>query len=89
VGQRAVCAVPVERGQEGAAPWLAARKRKTFEGSYELKPFGAKPFISRVFQTKYAGYGWGYLDDITDPCEKGLCFFFDKAVFLDKDAKTM
>jgi len=54
-----------------------------------LKPFGAKPFISRVFQTKYAGYGWGYLDDITDPCEKGLCFFFDKAVFLDKDAKTM
>ena len=47
------------------------------------------PFISEVFQTKYAGYGWGKLDATSDPCQKGLCFFSKKAVFLDNNAETV
>ncbi|CAE7577075.1 PARP10 [Symbiodinium sp. CCMP2592] len=68
---------------------LQPENEKTFEGSYELEPFGIKPFISAVFQTKYAGYGWGYLDNITDPCERGRCVFYEKAVFLDENAETL
>ena len=64
-------------------------EEKTWEGNYELKSFGAMPFISEVFQTKYAGYGWGYLDATSDPCQKGLCFFSKKAVFLDNNAETV
>lgn len=65
---------------------------KIWEGNYQVKlAAGAvDPIWSKVFQTKFAGYGWGYLDDpVPEPCGQGWCFFSSKAAFVDNEATVL
>jgi len=66
-------------------------KHKTFSGNFEVQPADTiDPMWFKVFQTKFAGYGWGYLDDPKpDPCGQGRCFYSKEAVFVDEDAKKV
>lgn len=65
---------------------------KIWEGNYQvtLAKGAIDPIWSKVFQTKFAGYGWGYLDDpVPEPCSQGWCFFSSKAAFVDNQATVL
>jgi len=65
---------------------------KIWEGNYQVKlaPGAIDPIRSRVFQTKFAGTGWEYIDDpVPEPCGQGWCFFSSKAAFVDNEATVL
>jgi len=68
------------------------KETKIWEGNYQVKlAAGAvDPIWSKVFETKFAGYGWAYLDDpVPEPCGQGWCFFSSKAAFVDNEATVL
>ncbi|CAE7357959.1 unnamed protein product [Symbiodinium natans] len=59
---------------------------KTWDGNHQVQ---TDAFHSAIFNTKFAKYQWGYLDEVTDACRKGYCFFSEKAGFVDHEAKPV